>query len=62
MTKCKKENNLKECNCTYLNCSRKGVCCECVKHHRDNNELPACFFSEDIEKTYDRSFERFKTL
>jgi len=62
MTKCRKENNLKECNCTYPGCSKKGICCECVKYHREKNELPACFFPKDIEKTYDRSSKKFKTL
>ncbi len=57
---CKKEQNLKDCNCTYPGCSRKGTCCECIKHHLNNNELPACCFSKEIEKTYDRSFENFK--
>ena len=51
---CKKEQNLKNCNCTY-SCPRKGICCECIKHHRENGELPACYFSKDQEKTYDRS-------
>ena len=56
---CKKETNLKRCNCSYPGCSRKGICCECIAYHRRNNELPACFFSKEAEKTYDRSFERF---
>jgi hypothetical protein len=25
-------------------------------------ELPACFFPDQVEKTYDRSFERFAAL
>ncbi|MBN2067087.1 MAG: hypothetical protein JW744_01325 [Candidatus Diapherotrites archaeon] len=56
---CKKEGNLEECNCSYPGCSRKGLCCECVKHHRERGELPACFFSEKAEKSYDRSIARF---
>ena len=55
---CKKEENLKHCNCSY-SCSKKGVCCECVRSHRERNELPACFFSDEVEKSYDRSVERF---
>ena len=31
---CKKSGNLKNCACTYEPCGRKGVCCECVAHHR----------------------------
>lgn len=56
---CKKESNLKECNCTYPGCPRKGLCCECIKHHRKADQLPACFFPPETEKTFDRSFEKF---
>ena len=56
---CKKEENLKDCNCTYPGCERAGKCCECVRYHRDREELPACYFSSESEKTYDRSIENF---
>jgi len=56
---CNKEENLKDCSCTYSDCSRKGMCCECLSYHLSNNELPACCFSEEAEKTYDRSIENF---
>lgn len=56
---CKKEINLQVCNCTYEPCSRKGICCECIAYHRRMNELPACYFTDKVEKTYDRSIERF---
>ncbi|HOJ62829.1 MAG TPA: DUF6485 family protein [Spirochaetota bacterium] len=56
---CKKEINLKNCNCTYTPCSRKGICCECLLYHRRNNELPACYFSKEAERTYDRSIRNF---
>ena len=59
MKECKVTNNKLQCNCTYEPCPRKGICCECIKYHRDADELPACFFSADIERTYDRSVERF---
>ena len=58
MPECKVEDNKRRCNCTYP-CSKKGVCCECIQYHWDMDELPACFFPDDIEKTYDRSIERF---
>ncbi|ODS38904.1 MAG: hypothetical protein A7316_06785 [Candidatus Altiarchaeales archaeon WOR_SM1_86-2] len=51
--------NKENCPCTYEPCSRKGVCCECLRHHLRANELPACFFPPDAERTYDRSIERF---
>lgn len=56
---CKKDDNLKFCPCTYPGCSRKGICCECIKHHREKGELPACYFSLEAEKTYDRSIKKF---
>ncbi len=56
---CKKESNFKSCNCSYPSCSRKGICCECISYHKKNNELPACYFPKELEKTYDRSIENF---
>ncbi len=56
---CKKEEHLKGCCCTYESCSRKGLCCECVAYHLAHNELPACAFPPEVERTYDRSFARF---
>ncbi|MBW2977698.1 hypothetical protein KY331_02530 [Candidatus Woesearchaeota archaeon] len=59
---CKQEKIAKECTCTYPDCPRKGKCCECVKHHREKRELPACFFPSDVEKNYDRSADLFCQL
>lgn len=62
---CKKEINKKNCACTYTNCLRKGICCECIKYHLENNELPGCVFAKinkSAEKCYDRSFEHFAKL
>ena len=56
------ERNLKNCNCTYEPCPRKGTCCECLAYHRRMGELPACYFPDDVERTYDRSIERFMRL
>ena len=58
---CNKEKNKNSCNCTYP-CSRKGMCCDCLKYHRNSGELPACFFPNDVERTYDRSIENFVSL
>jgi hypothetical protein len=55
-----KDSNLDVCNCTYEPCSRKGRCCECMQYHLRMNELPACAFSAEAERTYDRSFRKFK--
>lgn len=56
---CTQERNLQKCTCTYPGCSRKGICCECIAHHRAHGELPGCLFPKDVEKTYDRSIEAF---
>jgi len=56
---CKAGENKLGCNCTYEPCSRKGICCECIGYHRGKGELPACFFSAEEEKTYNRSIESF---
>ncbi len=59
---CSKEKNLERCKCSYDPCTRKGLCCECLKYHLKSRELPACCFPKDAEKTYDRSFEHFSRL
>jgi hypothetical protein len=59
---CNKAQNSKACNCTYEPCSRKGVCCDCVRYHLASRELPACCFPAAAERTYDRSFEHFARL
>jgi hypothetical protein len=59
---CNKQKNIKNCNCSYNPCSRKGICCECVQYHLRAREIPACFFPNDAEQTYDRSFKHFARL
>ncbi|MGM0441081.1 MAG: DUF6485 family protein [Elusimicrobiota bacterium] len=59
MRECNIEKNKSICNCSYEPCSRKGVCCECIVYHKKMGELPACFFPDDVEKTYDRSVGNF---
>ncbi|HPY00341.1 MAG TPA: DUF6485 family protein [Candidatus Marinimicrobia bacterium] len=59
---CRQVQNNKNCNCSYEPCSRKGVCCDCVRYHLRSRQLPACFFPDDVERTYDRSFEKFTEL
>ncbi|MFC2076185.1 DUF6485 family protein [candidate division KSB1 bacterium] len=53
------ERNMNLCNCSYGGCSRKGHCCDCLHYHRRMGELPACYFPNDVERTYDRSISRF---
>ncbi len=54
-----KEKNSNFCTCTYPGCPRKGLCCECIRYHLSNNEIPGCFFPPEAEATYDRSREYF---
>jgi hypothetical protein len=59
---CKQERNLTNCNCSYEPCARKGICCDCIQYHLRARELPACCFPDDIERTFNRSFEKFAEL
>jgi len=48
-----------DCPCTYPGCTRHGNCCQCVKYHRTKDQLPACYFTPEQEKAYDRSIRFF---
>jgi hypothetical protein len=56
---CREKQNKARCTCTYEPCSRKGICCECISYHQRLGELPGCLFTPEVERTYDRSIERF---
>ncbi|MCK5773250.1 MAG: hypothetical protein KAH57_05630 [Thermoplasmata archaeon] len=55
---CNIEANRASCPCTYA-CSKKGKCCECVAYHRERRELPGCYFTKEVEATWDRSIENY---
>lgn len=55
---CLSEKSLQHCNCTYTSCDKRGNCCQCVAHHKDRGEFPACFFSGSAESSYDRSLAK----
>lgn len=59
MIECTRDDNLRNCNCSYEPCARKGKCCECLHYHRRHGELPGCFFKDEFERSYDRSLENF---
>lgn len=59
---CNKEQNMVDCNCTYDPCSRKGICCQCIRYHKRMRQLPGCVFPDDVERTWDRSYETFARL
>jgi len=45
-----------KCPCTY-DCENRGKCCACLAYHVHKGQFPACFFSEEGEKKYNRNFE-----
>lgn len=53
------EKNKEICNCSYDPCPRKGKCCECLQYHLAQQQLPACCFPDEVERSWDRSFKRF---
>lgn len=53
------KRNAARCTCTYAGCPRHAVCCDCLAYHRGNGELPACYFTAEQERTYDRSIGYF---
>lgn len=46
--------NASHCTCTY-SCDKHALCCECLHYHRQRDELPACYFTKEEERTYNRS-------
>ena len=52
-------NKTMKCPCTYP-CSRRGKCCDCLAYHQAGGEFPACFFSQESEASYDRSYAALK--
>lgn len=67
MPGCNKALIKNKCLCTYCDengkeCIHKGKCCVCIAHHRKKNELPACYFTPEQEKTYNRSIDNFVKL
>lgn len=37
-----KSENEKTCPCEYIDCERHGICCLCLRYHREKKENPAC--------------------
>jgi len=56
---CQKEKNEAQCTCTYAGCPRHGLCCQCIAYHRSKNQMVACYFKPEVERTYDRSMQNF---
>jgi hypothetical protein len=60
MAECVMDKIKQDCPCTYMSCSKRGKCCECVEYHNTMGQFPGCFFPPEGEKTYDRSYESLK--
>lgn len=56
---CKKNENKIDCSCTATTCSTRGVCCDCIRYHREQKEVPGCLFPAAAERSYDRSIANF---
>lgn len=56
---CNTSKNVENCKCTYMSCERRGHCCECIAYHRSKGQMVGCYFTEEGEKTYDRSMANF---
>jgi hypothetical protein len=56
------KRNAARCNCSYPGCPRHAICCDCIAYHRAMNELPACSFTVEQERTYDRSIGYFVSV
>ena len=39
---CKQLENAAQCTCSSETCDRRGICCDCVSHHRNKGQLPGC--------------------
>ncbi|MEM3408216.1 MAG: hypothetical protein QXT40_01730 [Candidatus Micrarchaeia archaeon] len=40
-----KKENEKDCPCPEIDCPRHGICCECIRFHKNSKQWPkpACF-------------------
>jgi len=55
---CEHNRSIK-CPCTAV-CEKHQKCCACVAYHTGKGAFPACFFSVEGEKWYDRSYAALK--
>ncbi len=37
-----KYENEQDCPCPDENCERHGICCECIKYHKNKKNMPVC--------------------
>jgi hypothetical protein len=58
---CKQDINLESCTCGSDSCPRRGLCCECLRHHLAHRQFPRCVFPEDAQIP-NRSFETFAQM
>ncbi|MGQ9463632.1 MAG: hypothetical protein ACUVTP_11515 [Candidatus Fervidibacter sp.] len=53
LIKCQRVQEKKSCICSWTACEKKGNYCLCLQYHISDNELPGCFFTPEVERTYD---------
>jgi hypothetical protein len=54
-----------ECACPKKTCPNNGICCKCVKKHKDTDSLPYCLFLDNegdksVENYYRKLKKRFE--
>ncbi|MFP4384824.1 MAG: hypothetical protein ACLFSE_12330 [Spirochaetia bacterium] len=37
-----RKQNEQGCTCGSTGCPRHGICCECIRYHRENGGTPGC--------------------
>lgn len=42
-------NNKDFCTCSHTDCSRHGVCCQCVQFHLNQRQLPQCYVKAGVK-------------
>lgn len=52
---CTSTRSKAHCSCSFTSCEKHGNCCQCVVHHRNQGEVPGCFFTPAAERRGERS-------
>jgi hypothetical protein len=59
------EDKKNKCACPKKTCPNNGMCCNCVKKHRETDSLPFCLFLDNngdksLKNFYNKLKERFE--
>jgi len=52
--------NVRNCPCPKTTCVNHGICCQCVKKHRETDSLPYCIFPKDGDKSQENFYKKLK--